>query len=182
MPSPFKEWWKGHIVLPCPSVRVRDGLSTLRLSFLNCATRLGHLCPLDIFLVCLFFFKWKAPTISSSSPWKHMLCFPQHMFSWRNKINIWITLLIWSCDMFLQEFAWFAITQHFLESLQILDKTFKGSIFLKNRHFIIQEKFNKLIYGINTIIKCGFWQHVKFQFVSRSYLWINVANINSEIW
>ena len=25
----------------------------------------------------------------------------------------------------------------------------KGSIFLKSRHFIIQERFNKLIYGIN---------------------------------
>ena len=33
---------------------------------------------------------------------------------------------------------------------------FKGSIFLKNRHFfLIQERFNKLIYGINAIIKCG---------------------------
>ena len=34
---------------------------------------------------------------------------------------------------------------------------FKDSIFLKNRHFIIQEGFDKLIYGINTmiIIKCG---------------------------
>ena len=31
----------------------------------------------------------------------------------------------------------------------------KGSIFLKNGQFIIQERFNKLIYGINTIIKCG---------------------------
>ena len=31
----------------------------------------------------------------------------------------------------------------------------KGSIFIKNRHFIIQERFNKLLYGINTIIKCG---------------------------
>ena len=31
----------------------------------------------------------------------------------------------------------------------------KGSIFLRNRHFIIQERFNKLIYGINTTIKCG---------------------------
>ena len=31
----------------------------------------------------------------------------------------------------------------------------KGSIFLKVRHLIIQERFNKLIYGINTIIKCG---------------------------
>ena len=30
----------------------------------------------------------------------------------------------------------------------------KDSIFLKN-DFIIQERFNKLIYGINTIIKCG---------------------------
>ena len=31
----------------------------------------------------------------------------------------------------------------------------KGYIFLKNRHFIIQERFTKLIYGINKIIKCG---------------------------
>ena len=31
----------------------------------------------------------------------------------------------------------------------------KGSIFLKNRHSIIQERFNKLICSINTIIKCG---------------------------
>ena len=44
---------------------------------------------------------------------------------------------------------------------------FKGSIFLKNRHFIIQGGFNKLIYGINTIIKCGTWQPVKFRLVSR---------------
>ena len=33
----------------------------------------------------------------------------------------------------------------------------------------IQERFNKLIYGINTIIKCGTWQPVKFQLVSRSW-------------
>ena len=32
---------------------------------------------------------------------------------------------------------------------------FKGTISLKNRHFIVQERFNKLIHGINTIIKCG---------------------------
>ena len=65
----------------------------------------------------------------------------------------------------------------------------KGSMFLKNRHFIIQERFNKLRHDINTIIKCGTWQPVKFQLVSSSwtgndflsYLWINVANINSEI-
>ena len=34
----------------------------------------------------------------------------------------------------------------------------KGSMFLKNRHFIFQERVNKLLYGINTIIKCGTWQ------------------------
>ena len=44
-----------------------------------------------------------------------------------------------------------------------------GSIFLKNRHFIIQERFNKLIYGIKKIIKCGTWQPVKFQLVSPSW-------------
>ena len=46
---------------------------------------------------------------------------------------------------------------------------FKCSIFLNNRHFIIQERFNKLIYCINTIIKCGTWQPVKFQLVTRSW-------------
>ena len=71
----------------------------------------------------------------------------------------------------------------------VLHLTLKGSIFLKNRYFIIQEKFDKLIYGIYTIIKCGVWQPVKskldlsilkwYDFLS--YLWINVANINSEI-
>ena len=33
--------------------------------------------------------------------------------------------------------------------------------------FIIQERFNKLIYSMNTIIKCGTWQPVKFQLVCR---------------
>ena len=45
----------------------------------------------------------------------------------------------------------------------------KGSIFLKNRHIILQEKFNKLIYGINTILKYGTWHPVKFRLVSRSW-------------
>ena len=45
----------------------------------------------------------------------------------------------------------------------------KGSIFLKNRPFIIQERFNKFVYGIKTIIKYGTWQPVKFQLVSRSW-------------
>ena len=60
----------------------------------------------------------------------------------------------------------------------------KGCIFLKNRHFVIQERFEKLTYGINTIIKCGTWQPVKIQIDSNeflSYLWIYVANINSEM-
>ena len=34
--------------------------------------------------------------------------------------------------------------------------------------FIIQERFNKLIYGINTIIKCGIRQPVKFHIVPGS--------------
>ena len=33
--------------------------------------------------------------------------------------------------------------------------SFKGSLFFKNQHFIIQESFNKLIYGNYTIINCG---------------------------
>ena len=45
----------------------------------------------------------------------------------------------------------------------------KGSIFLKNRHFIIQERFIKFIYGINTIIKCDISQPVKFQIISGSW-------------
>ena len=39
--------------------------------------------------------------------------------------------------------------------LVIIIKYCEGSIILKNRHFIIQERFNKLIYDINAIIKCG---------------------------
>ena len=31
----------------------------------------------------------------------------------------------------------------------------KGSIFLKNRHFLSKKGLIKLIYSINTIIKCG---------------------------
>ena len=68
----------------------------------------------------------------------------------------------------------------------------KGSIFLKSRHFFIQGRFNKLIFSIDTIIKCGIWQPVKFQLDSQFWvgskmkwfllhLWINVGNIKSEI-
>ena len=34
--------------------------------------------------------------------------------------------------------------------------TFKGSTFLKNSHYVIQERINKLIYSINTIINVAF--------------------------
>ena len=51
----------------------------------------------------------------------------------------------------------------------------KCCIFLKNRHFIIQERFNKLTYGINTI--CGIWQPVKFQLVN----WIKNETIFNRI-
>ena len=45
-----------------------------------------------------------------------------------------------------------------------------GSIrFLNNRHFIIHERFNKLIYGIDTIMKCGSRQPVKF---SKSFVFV----------
>ena len=43
----------------------------------------------------------------------------------------------------------------YLLPLNVRNFRVKGPIFLKNRHFIIQKRSNKLIYGINTIIKCG---------------------------
>ena len=53
-------------------------------------------------------------------------------------------------------------------------------------------RVNKFMYSINKVIKCGTWQPVKFQLVSvfeldqklnvLSYLWINVGNMNLEIW
>ena len=45
-------------------------------------------------------------------------------------------------------------------------------MYLKNGHFLIQERFNKLIYGIITILNCGIWQHVKFQLVLSLLNWI----------
>ena len=44
----------------------------------------------------------------------------------------------------------------------------KGFRYFKTIHFIIKERFNKLIYGINTIIKYGTRQSVKFQLISSS--------------
>ena len=40
-----------------------------------------------------------------------------------------------------------------LTPIQLNTRLFKGSYFLRNRHFVIQERFNKLIYIINIIIK-----------------------------
>ena len=53
--------------------------------------------------------------------------------------------------------------------IYIISLSLKGSIFFENRHFIIKERFNKLIYCIHTIIKWGIWQPIKFQLVSRSW-------------
>ena len=71
-----------------------------------------------------------------------------------------------------------------------IQSKFKGSMFLKNAFFIIQERFNKLIYGIFTILKCGTWQPVKFRLVSLSsnemiFFIVSeliLATFNSEIW
>ena len=70
------------------------------------------------------------------------------------------------------------------ESEEVLISSFfsiKSSIFLKNRHFIIQERFNKLIYGINTIIKM--W-HLSAYKISVSLLflkWNDFFYIISEL-
>ena len=42
------------------------------------------------------------------------------------------------------------LTKNYINALSL-----RCSIFLKNRHVLIQESFNKLIYSINTIITCG---------------------------
>ena len=63
----------------------------------------------------------------------------QALFSLKKKYNMFHSVICSSCDY-----------------------SFKGFIFLKNRHFSIKERFNKLIYGINTIIICGTCQPVKF--------------------
>ena len=72
-----------------------------------------------------------------------------------------------------------------LKNLFNTEFSINRSIFPQNRDFIIQERFNKLIYGINTIIKCDTWQPVKFQLVPwewyLSYFWLNVANFNQFI-
>ena len=48
---------------------------------------------------------------------------------------------------------------------------------------IIQERFYKLTYDINTIIKCGIWQPVKYQLVSLSWTvskmkWFFIVSVN----
>ena len=49
-------------------------------------------------------------------------------------------------------------------SLKYLNAPYSSNI-----NILFQERFNKLIYGINTIIKCGTWQPVIFQLVSRPW-------------
>ena len=59
--------------------------------------------------------------------------------------------------------------------IQIEEEIFiKVSIFLKIGNFIIRGRFNKLLYGINTIVKYGTGQPVKFHLVSRSWNELNL--------
>ena len=60
--------------------------------------------------------------------------------------------------MYNQDLHWLLLIQDILDTSaggRVVVFKFKGSIFLKNRHFFIQERFNKLLYSINMIIKCG---------------------------
>ena len=50
---------------------------------------------------------------------------------------------------------WAASSAKVPSNIRKMRRIFKGSIFLKNRHFFIQESFNNLIYSIKTIIKLG---------------------------
>ena len=52
---------------------------------------------------------------------------------------------------------------------KVFSHYYKDKIFLKNKHFIIQERCNKLIYGINTIINLASDSLKKYQWVSRSW-------------
>ena len=44
----------------------------------------------------------------------------------------------------------------------------------------VSEKFNKLIYGINTIVKCGIWQPIKFQLDDFNFLIVNFPFLSSN--
>ena len=78
--------------------------------------------------------------------------------------------LFWSC-MVRRVSVWRYDIYHPCKILHmyLICNLFKGTISLKNRHFVVQERFIKLIHGINTIIKSGTWQPVKFQLVSHSW-------------
>ena len=64
----------------------------------------------------------------------------------------------WSQDLYLHFFYFFFFGRIQLYVLWIV---LKGSIILKNRHFITQERFDKLIYGINTIMIYGIYTIIK---------------------
>ena len=96
--------------------------------------------------VCSIFICWNV--YSACLVWKALPS--KHTTSQRRRYNVAATS--WRCS---------DVVTTFLRRVCLL------GMFLKNRHFIIQERYDKLIYGINTIIKCGTWQ--------------SVGNINSEI-
>ena len=75
---------------------------------------------------------------------------------------------IWICStakLFLKG-GWCVFLLAVLLYFNALEK-FKAPYSSKIDIFFIQERFNELIYGINTIIKYGIWQPVKFKVVSR---------------
>ena len=78
--------------------------------------------------------------------------------NWRFLIKHLVITLLWKRKLA----AWLIITKTYLYNFDPL----KGPIVLKKTHFIIQERFRKLKYNINSIIKCGSWQPVKFQFLT----------------
>ena len=79
-------------------------------------------------------------------------------------------------------FIWLTITFNYATYL-------KGSLFLKNRHFIIQERFKKYHYdhkmwhltACKISVSLSFLKWIKNEKIFLLYLWISGANINSEI-
>ena len=63
------------------------------------------------------------------------------------------------------------------DMIKIVTYILKAPYSLKQT-FYYPERFNKLIYSINIIIKCGTWQPVKFQLVSRSWNEMNIYRIS----
>ena len=112
------------------------------------------------------YFSWKAlPSLSGLPDWNHW-CKNYIFLANDLKITTWavsFNRLQLPCKISLSDSAFlkFSDNQIFSHNEIYSDNEIfsdiKGSIFLINRHFIIKERFNKLIYGISTFLKCGTW-------------------------